>query len=98
MLTVFVHVVLLLVVPCAAQYAVEYVMKAQFVASRGLRLEAACRPGKGFVLVAMMVQAVLLATWVLCDFVVRGLMVRDMQCNAEGWLVAAVPGGLSAAA
>jgi hypothetical protein len=98
MLTVFVHGVLLLVVPCAAQYAVEYAMKAQFVASRGLRLEAACGPGKGIVLVAMMVQAVLLATWVLCAFAVTGLMVHEMQCNAEGWLVAAQAGGSSASA
>jgi hypothetical protein len=45
-----------------------------------------------------LVQAVLRATWVLCDFMVRGLMVRDMQCNVEGWLVAAGPSVLSAAA
>lgn len=37
MLTVFVHVVLLLVVPCVAQYAIEYIMKAQFVGGCGWR-------------------------------------------------------------
>lgn len=97
MLTVFVHVVLLLVVPCVAQYAIEYIMKAQFVASRGLRLESSWGPQKGAVLVGLSVQAVLLATWVLCDFAVRGMMMQDMQCSAEGWLVAAGPGTLAAA-
>jgi hypothetical protein len=97
MLTVFVHVVLLLVIPCAAQYAIEYIMKAQFVASRGLRLEAAWGPKKGAAIVAMSVQAVLLATWVLCDFAVRGLLMKDMQCSAEGWLTVAGPGTLAAA-
>lgn len=46
---------------------------------------------------ALSVQAVLLATWVLCDFAVRGMVLQDMQCSAEGWLVAAGPGTLAAA-
>lgn len=97
-MALFCHIVLLILVPCGATYAVEYALKAQCLRSKGLRLRPpwAWPRGAALLLVAAAAHVALLGAWVLSELVVRGLQPRRWQCDPETeWLVR-LPAGVGA--
>lgn len=90
-LWLFLHVVLLVLLPCAVAYGVEYVLKAQFARSKSLRVRLPVAwPGMrrmSLLLGAAAVHVALLFAWVLSELGVRALRPDTLQCDAARWLV-----------
>lgn len=93
LLGLYLHVLLLLVVPCLAVYLIELNMKLSFIQTHGLALQHTWAIMDSRLIKAVVGYAAVVGGWMACEVAV--LAVAPLQCNASGLLTwaLALPGG-----
>lgn len=89
LLGLYLHVILLLVVPCLAVYLIELNMKVSFVRSQGLGFEQTWAIMDSSLIKAVAGYGAVVGGWMACEMSV--LTVAPLRCSDQGLLTWSVP-------